>query len=55
MLNKNFAATSAMIGRAPNMVIEQPHFTKQEDWGQIMSKFLTDYKNQENEKNKRNY
>lgn len=50
MLNKNFAATSAMIGRAPNMVIEQPHFTKQEDWGQIMSKFLTDYKNQENEK-----
>ena len=49
MLNKNFAATSAMIGRAPKMVIEQPHFTKQEDWGQVMSKFLTDYKNQTNE------
>jgi hypothetical protein len=49
MLNKNFAATSAMIGKAPKMVIEQPHFTKQEDWGQVMSKFLTDYKNQTNE------
>lgn len=49
MLNKNFAAISAMIGKAPNMVIEQPHFTKQEDWGQVMSKFLTDYKNQTNE------
>lgn len=50
MLNKNFAATSTMIGNAPKLTVQQPHFTKQEDWGQIMSKFLTDYKNQENEK-----
>ena len=49
MLNKDFARTSRDIGRV-NMVIQQPHLTKQEDWGQVMSKFLTDYKNQENEK-----
>lgn len=49
MLNRNFAATSKDLGRV-NMTVEQPHFTKQQDWGQIMGQFLTDYKNQNNEK-----
>lgn len=48
MLNRDFARTSRDIGRV-NMVIDQPHIKEQEDWGQVMSKFLTDYKNQTNE------
>jgi hypothetical protein len=48
MLNRDFARTSRDIGRV-NMVIDQPHIKEQEDWGKVMSKFLTDYKNQQNE------
>lgn len=48
MLNRDFARTSKDLGRV-NMVIDQPHIKEQTDWGQVMSKFLTDYKNQQNE------
>lgn len=48
MLNRDFARTSHDIGRV-NMIIDQPHIKEQQDWGQIMSKFLTDYKKQQNE------
>lgn len=48
MLNKDFARTSHDIGRV-KMVIDQPHIKEQEDWGQVMSQFLKDYKNQQNE------
>lgn len=48
MLNRDFARTSRDIGRV-NMIIDQPHIKEQEDWGKVMSKFLTDYKNQQNE------
>ena len=48
MLNRDFARTSHDIGRV-KMLIDQPHIKEQTDWGQVMSKFLTDYKNQQNE------
>lgn len=48
MLNKDFARTSHDIGRV-KMVIDQPHIKEQEDWGQVISQFLKDYKNQQNE------
>lgn len=48
MLNKDFARTSHDIGRV-KMVIDQPHIKEQEDWGQVMSQFLKDYKTQQNE------
>ena len=48
MLNRDFARTSHDIGRV-KMVIDQPHIKEQEDWGQVMSQFLKDYKNQQNE------
>lgn len=48
MLNRDFARTSHDIGRV-KMLIDQPHIKEQTDWGQVMSKFLTDYENQQNE------
>ena len=49
MLNRNFAAVSHDIGKV-KMDANQPHLMKEEkDWGQIMSKFLTDYKKQQGE------
>lgn len=46
---KNFANTSHNLGRV-KMLINQPHLEQpNEDWGQILSKFLVDYKNQQNE------
>lgn len=48
MLGRDFARTSKDLGRV-TMSTDQPHLKEQEDWGQIMSKFLTDYKNQQNE------
>ena len=49
MLNRNFAAVSHDIGKV-KMNANQPHLMKEEkDWGEVLSKFLTDYKKQQGE------
>lgn len=47
MLKRDFASTTRQIG-SPDIMINQPHFMKEKDWGSIIAKGISDYKTQEN-------